>query len=153
MRAFADRLEAKWRTPTIGRFIFLDQTQYDMPGYRLTILGCTLFSHITKEQAAPVASRLVDFKDIVNWAIKQHNLAHRSDLERLNDEVAKWLESSRLGISPFFTHHSPCSAKEATRPRHRNSEVSSGFVTNLERKECWMNPRVKMWAFGHTFQL
>ena len=57
MRAFADRIEAKRRTPTIGRFIFLDQTRYDMSGYRLTVLGYTLFSHITKERAAPVASR------------------------------------------------------------------------------------------------
>ena len=23
-------------------------------------------------------------------------------------------------------------------------------MTNLEREECWTNPRVKMWAFGHT---
>lgn len=150
MRAFADRMEAKRRTSTIGRFIFLDQTRYDMPGYRLTILGCTLFSHITKEQAASVASRLVDFKDIVDWTIEQHNLAHQSDLEWLNAEVAKIAREQPTRNIAIFTHHSPCSAKEATRPKHRNSEVSSGFVTNLEREECWMNPRVKMWAFGHT---
>jgi hypothetical protein len=76
-----DRMEAKRSTPTIGRFIFLDQTRYDMPGYRLTTLGCTHFSHITKEQATPVASRLVGFKDIVDWIVEQHNFAHQSDLE------------------------------------------------------------------------
>lgn len=122
-----DRMEAKRRTPTIGRFIFLGQTRYDMPGYRLTTLGCTHFSHITKEQATPVASRFVSFKDIVDWIVEQHNLAHQSDLEWLNAEVAKITREQPTRNIAIFTHHSPCSAKKATRPKHRNSEVSSGL--------------------------
>ena len=150
MRAFAARMEAKRRTSTIGRFVFLDQTRYDVPGYRLMILGCTLFSRVTPEQAAAVASRLVDFEDIVDWTVEQHNLAHQSDLEWLNAEVAKIAREQPNRSIAIFTHHSPCSAKEATRAKHRDSEVSSGFVTDLAGEGCWTNPKVKMWAFGHT---
>jgi hypothetical protein len=37
--------------------------------------------------------------------------------------------------------------------RHRKSEtapVASGFATDLGREECWTNPSVALWAFGHT---
>jgi hypothetical protein len=34
--------------------------------------------------------------------------------------------------------------------KHRNSMVASGFSTDLSENECWTNPSVVMWAFGHT---
>ena len=65
LRAFAERMECLRAKSTIGKFIFLDQTRYDLTE-RITILGCTLFSHVTSEQASAVKSRLVDFKNILN---------------------------------------------------------------------------------------
>jgi hypothetical protein len=73
VRAFEERIE-RLRTmwlramSTIGRFIFLDQTRYDVTKH-LTILGCTLFSHVAFGQADAVASQPVDFKDILNWTV------------------------------------------------------------------------------------
>ncbi|EER40659.1 hypothetical protein HCEG_06498 [Histoplasma capsulatum var. duboisii H88] len=37
---------------------------------------------------------------------------------------------------------------------HANSNLSSGFMTDLSNETCWRNPNAKLWAFGHThFQL
>jgi hypothetical protein len=121
-------------------FPFLDPTRYDLTE-RVTILGCTLFSHVTPEQASAVASRLVDFKDTLNWSVHDHNLSHEL-AQRSREEPQRHIV--------IFTHHSPCGDERANDPRYNESEVTSGFVTDLRNEECWRNPKVKMWAFGHT---
>jgi hypothetical protein len=83
---FADRMRNLRAQSTIGRFIFLDQTRYDIDD-TVTILGCTLFSKVTEEQTATVADRLIDFKQIRQWTIEDHLNAHKSDLEWLNSQV------------------------------------------------------------------
>lgn len=100
--------------------------------------------------ASAVASRLVDFKDILNWSVHDHNLCHQSDLSWLNAEVSKIAREEPQRHIVIFTHHSPCGDERANNPRHKESEVASGFVTDLRNEECWRNPKVKMWAFGHT---
>jgi hypothetical protein len=45
VRSFAERMEGLRVRSTIGRFVFLDQTRYDMDDTH-TILGCTLFSQV-----------------------------------------------------------------------------------------------------------
>jgi hypothetical protein len=80
-------MEAKPRPSSIGRFVLLDQTRQDM-SLSLTILGCTLFSHVPAEDAATVDEYLVDF-DIVDWSVVDHNAAHESDLKWLNGQVEK----------------------------------------------------------------
>lgn len=59
----------------LGEFIFLDQTRYDITS-DITILGCTLFSHISPKQEFAIESRTVDFKDILKWTVDDHNAAH-----------------------------------------------------------------------------
>jgi len=150
IRAFAERMERLRAQSTIGKFIFLDQTRYDLTE-RITILGCTLFSYVTPEQAKAVASRLVDFKDTLNWSVHDHNLSHQSDLSWLNAEVSKIAREEPQRHIAIFTHHSPCGGDErANDPRHNKNEVTSGFVTDLRNEGCWRNSKVKMWAFGHT---
>ncbi|WEW60896.1 hypothetical protein PRK78_006384 [Emydomyces testavorans] len=149
LRAFQERIEKLRSQSTIGRFIFLDQTRYDISD-SLTILGCTLFSHIPPEQEAAVASRLTDFKHITHWHVHNHNAAHRSDLNWLNAQVAEIAEKEPHRRVVVFTHHSPCTDDRAVEPRHRRSEVSSGFVTDLRNELCWTSPVVRTWAFGHT---
>lgn len=61
VREFTERVERLRARSTIGRFIFLDQTRHDVNA-NLTVLGCTLFSRVTQDQAATVASRLIDFQ-------------------------------------------------------------------------------------------
>jgi hypothetical protein len=71
VREFSKRMEQLQARSTIGRFIFLDQTRYDV-NTTLTVLGCTLFSRVTQDQAAAVAGRLIDFRQILNWTVEDH---------------------------------------------------------------------------------
>ena len=149
VHAFAERMESLRATSTIGRFVFLDRTRFDLSP-TLTILGCTLFSNVTEEQKEPVSTRLVDFRDIVDWTVSDHNASHASDLRWLNSQVFEIGHQEPQRDILVFTHHSPCNDPRANDPRHKNSEVTSGFVTDLGDQECWRNPAVKLWAFGHT---
>jgi hypothetical protein len=133
---------------SLGKFVFLDQTRYDVTK-DLTVLGCTLFSHISLQQEFAVESRMVDFKDILRWSVEYHNSAHKSDLQWLNAQVSKIAQDEAQRRIVIFTHHSP-SVDPRTDPKHDGSEVSTGFATDLSGEDCWKNPAVMTWGFGHT---
>ncbi|TQV94447.1 hypothetical protein V2A60_005490 [Cordyceps javanica] len=149
VRDFADRMEQLRSRSTIGRFIFLDQTRYDMND-GITILGCTLFSNVSRQQAAAVSSRFVDFNQIRDWTIDRHVEAHTSDLNWLNKQVLEIgaLQPQRRII--VFTHYSPTLDGRAVDEKHVNSPVISGFATDLKDEDCWKSGSVALWAFGHT---
>ncbi|EEH04600.1 serine/threonine phosphatase [Histoplasma capsulatum G186AR] len=133
-----------------GKFVFLDQTRYDV-SENLTVLGCTLYSHVPAEQEERVSFGLNDFYYIKDWTIVDHNNAHAADLAWLNDQVAtiSTAESERRIV--IFTHHSPITQDpRAVDPAHSGSAISSGFASDLSRQECLRNAKVCMWAFGHT---
>ncbi|KAK4151684.1 hypothetical protein C8A00DRAFT_16921, partial [Chaetomidium leptoderma] len=113
-------------------------------------IGCTLFSRVTLEQATAVASSLVDFQQIQNWTVEDHVDAHASDLRWLNAQVSEISRSQPQRQIAIFTHYSPTMDTRAVDERHRDSPVMSGFATDLSAEECWTNPSVVMWAFGHT---
>jgi hypothetical protein len=149
VRDFAARMERLRAQSTLGRFVFLDQTRHDVSD-TLTVLGCTLFSRVTREQAAEVGSRLVDFNQIQSWTVGDHVDAHAADLRWLNEQVAAISEAEPQREIVVFTHHSPSLDPRAVDERHRGSTVSSGFATDLGEEECWTSRAVVMWAFGHT---
>lgn len=149
LRSFAARMENLRQRSTIGRFILLDQTRYDISD-ELTILGCTLFSHVTDDQAGAVGDRLVDFKQICNWTVDDHNQAHASDLAWLISQVSKITATEPQRRIAIMTHHSPTIDSRAADPKHIKSPVSSGFSTDLSRQICWQSKSVVFWAFGHT---
>jgi len=133
----------------LGEFVLLDQTRYDISP-TLTILGCTLFSHITKEQMESVSFGLNDFYHIRDWSIEAHRKAHIADLSWLNKEIdlILRLEPDRKVI--ILTHYCPSTHQEVVDPKHINSKLSSGFMTDLSNEQCWQREIVKLWAFGHT---
>ncbi|QIX02419.1 hypothetical protein AMS68_007936 [Peltaster fructicola] len=122
-------------------------TRFDLTE-EITVLGCTLFSHVATEQAMAVQSRLVDFRDILSWDVGDHVDAHLEDLQWLNLLVSELAQQGRKII--IFTHHSPTTDQRARNPRFAISDVSTGFATDLSKEECWTNPAVSIWAFGHT---
>ncbi|CAK7234087.1 hypothetical protein SCUCBS95973_008815 [Sporothrix curviconia] len=149
VRQFSERMERLRARSTIGRFVFLDQTRHDMDG-TTTILGCTLFSSVAEAQEAAVASRLVDFRNIRDWTVADHNAAHADDVQWLNAQVASIEEKEPDRNIFIFTHHCPTVDERTIAPQNRNSPVSSGFATDLRRQPCWENSSVVLWAFGHT---
>jgi hypothetical protein len=149
VRDFADRIERLRARPTIGRFVFLDQTRHDVND-NLTILGCTLFSNVPADSVAEVGGRLVDFKQIEGWKVPDHVAAHAADLAWLNRQVKEIHEREPNRRIAIFTHHSPTLDEEAVDPRHKSSPVAAGFVTDLRGEECWKNEAVVLWGYGHT---
>ncbi|OJD18840.1 hypothetical protein AJ78_01173 [Emergomyces pasteurianus Ep9510] len=140
------------RDPTLGlgKFMFLDQTRYDI-SENVTVLGCTLHSHVSAEQEERVSFGLNDFYYIDSWTIRDHNNAHAADLAWLNNQVATISASEPHKKIVIFTHHSPITKDpRAVDPAHSESAISSGFASDLSEEACWNNANVCMWAFGHT---
>ncbi|KAJ9223640.1 hypothetical protein DTO169C6_3992 [Paecilomyces variotii] len=132
-----------------GKFILLDQTRFDISA-TVTILGCTLFSHVTADQAESVNFGLNDFYHIDDWSVEKHQEAHVADLTWLNTEIDSISRFEPQRKIVVFTHYCPSTHETVIDPRHRNSRISSGFMTDLKMEQCWQRNNVKLWAFGHT---
>lgn len=134
---------------SLGEFVFLDQTRYDI-NENVTILGCTLFSNIIAEQHERVSFGLWDFYDITDWTAEQHNAAHISDHSWLQAQLTLLSTEEPKKKVFVMTHHSPTLAAEASDPKHRNSDISSGFATDLLGPGVNGWEGLDVWAFGHT---
>jgi hypothetical protein len=152
---FSDSVK-KRRTPDepttkpLGEFVFLDRTRYDIPP-DITILGCTLWSNITEEYKERISFGINDFYYISDWDVAEHVGCHQADLKWLNSQVAHIAASEPQRKIAIWTHYSPVMTDaRAAHPKHSNSPLSSGFATDLSQEECWTNPQVHLWAFGHT---
>ena len=102
------------------------------------------------EQAKEVADRFVDFKDLVDWEVGDHNDCHQADLQWLNNEVEKISMEDPERKIIILTHYSPSVDERTRNPKFKMSTVESGFRTDLSGQTCWKRPTVKLWASGHT---
>ncbi|KAJ5872729.1 uncharacterized protein N7529_005082 [Penicillium soppii] len=135
---------------TLGSFIFLDQTRYDLSS-DLTVLGSTLFSDVSEAHKERVSFGLNDFYRIHDWTVEDHMASHKADLQWLNDQVSEIATSEPHRKIVVLSHHSPVTQDaRAVDPKHISSPLSSGFATDLSAQECWKSPLVRLWAFGHT---
>lgn len=134
-----------------GRFVFLNRRRFDLSS-RLTVLGCTLFSHVSDQQRSTVSLFVSDFSNIGDWSVDKHNAAHRADLAWLNAQVGAIAREDPQRSVVVFTHYSPTASPEANDPEHLQDSrgVQSAFVTDLQDEPCWLSSVVKVWAFGHT---
>lgn len=135
----------------LGCFVFLNCRRFDLSS-KVTILGCTLFSHISDEQRSTVSLFVSDFSNIADWSVDRHNTAHQADLAWLNAEVEAIARDEPHRSIVVLTHYSPTAAPEANDPENVEDSrgVQSAFVTDLQKEPCWMSPSVRVWAFGHT---
>ena len=134
---------------TPGEFIILDQTRHDI-SKEVTVLGCTLFSHVTEAQFDYVSYGLNDFYYIEDWSVEKHNLAWKSDVEWLDSQVAEIERREPERRIVILTHHCPSLDTRTVNPRHAASKISSGFSSDLSKNLCMTSQCVKVWAFGHT---
>lgn len=135
----------------LGRFVFLNRRRFDLSS-RVTVLGCTLFSHVSDEQRSTVSLFVSDFSNIGDWSIDKHNAAHRADLSWLNAQADAIAREEPQRSVVVLTHYSPTATPAANDPEHLEDSrgVQSAFVTNLQDEPCWVSSVVKVWAFGHT---
>ena len=97
-----------------------------------------------------MAVLVTDFHAINDWTVGDHNAEHESDLAWLNSNVAEVEQKEPQREIIIFSYHSPTVLREANDPVHKESEVSSAFVSNLCEERCWTSPSVKLWVWGHT---
>ncbi|KAF2250014.1 hypothetical protein BU26DRAFT_400453, partial [Trematosphaeria pertusa] len=148
MRTFEEHVRAEFGE----RFWFMDRQRVDVSP-TLTILGCALWSRIDERQSEACASALTDFHEtngIRDRTVQQHNADHARDLEWLNEQVGAISASEGYRKIIVLTHHSPTADPRANDPVHADSNVNSGFRTDLSKEACWTSLNVKLWAFGHT---
>lgn len=149
VREFEMRMAKLRQSSTIAKFVFLDQGRWDV-NESLTILGCTLFSNILEDQAIEVGKRVKDFRNIRDWTVDMHVAEHRADLQWMNNQVSHISKTEPHRKIAIFIHYSSTLDKRAVEPKHIDSPVSSGFVTDLRQEMCGASDKVVFWAFGHT---
>ncbi|PHH82000.1 hypothetical protein CDD82_7317 [Ophiocordyceps australis] len=133
------------RQDHLGTFVLLDRVAHRLPRENTVILGCSLFSYISPDNAAFVRRRLHDFTQIDNWDPQAHTDAHVRDLVWLNLQVAEWgLTDYKIII---LTHWSP---RRLCVDNIEPDRATSGFCTDLSEELCFQSPSVRLWAFGHT---
>lgn len=152
VHAFSDTVKQQQQQHKLGEFVLLDQTRYDLAvdDTQITILGCTLHSHIMPAQEERVSFGLNDFYHIHDWTVDDHNAAHRSDVQWLNAQVGILRATAPERQVVVLTHHCPVVDPRALDPVHANSPISSAFATDLSAEECWRSAQVCLWGFGHT---
>lgn len=136
-----------------GRLVVLHRRRYNIPGSRVTVLGCTLWSKVSHESRDIVRSKIKDFQKIEGWTVDDHNAAHDSDLALLLDEIQSVQQENRRAEKQsqkqsilVVTHHAP-SLRRTSSPQHENSPWKSAFGTDILSQTT---NRVKVWVFGHT---
>ncbi|KAF1961310.1 hypothetical protein CC80DRAFT_488616 [Byssothecium circinans] len=142
--SFSQSISQRRRSdPSLGCFIFLDQTRFDIC-HNVTILGCTLFSTISSQQAQSVQLFVSDFERVEDWTVEDHNAAHASDLAWLNEQVLQISKSEPHRKIIIFTHYSPTTSPEANDPRPLKdaSGVRSAFMTDLSAEPCCVEMRL-----------
>lgn len=147
----AEATAQRHRGTATGQFVFLHQRRFDIND-SVTILGATLFSHITKAQRATTSLFISDFSNVDDWKVDDHNAAHAADLSWLNGEVERIEREAPHRSVLILTHHSPTISVQANDEDHLEDSrgVQSAFATDLSREKCWASECVKIWAFGHT---
>lgn len=136
-----------------GRLILLHKRRYDIPGTNITILGCTLWSHVPETSRDIVHYKIQDFQKIEDWTIDTHNAAHEADLSWLRNEVRSIQNNHSTNTTKapkrsilIATHYAP-SMHRTSSPQHAGNPWGAAFGTDL-LEQPWNG--VRTWVFGHT---
>ncbi|KAE8365176.1 hypothetical protein BDV27DRAFT_171826 [Aspergillus caelatus] len=126
----------------IGRLSLLHQRRYTIPGSRITILGCTLWSHVSPDSQVIVQSKTKDFQKVNDWTIDDHN-AHIRTADAPETPTQKQQQPGLVVV----THHAP-SRRKTSSPQHAQNAWSSAFGTDILSNG--LLDRVRTWVFGDT---
>ena len=134
-----------------GKVVLLHRNQWDdpRPDSNLTILGCTLWSHVPMHAREAVEKKVKDYREIHGWTTDKHNEQHGEDLswlcQRL-DELATTAPGRHVLV---VTHHAPAT-KGTSSPRNEENPWSSAYATDVLGKDAERWRQVRIWIFGHT---
>ncbi|KAF2858507.1 hypothetical protein K470DRAFT_129835 [Piedraia hortae CBS 480.64] len=126
-----------------GKLQLLNRSRYDVPGSEVTILGCTLYSHIRNDLGLTK-----NFRHIDQWTVEQHNAKHKADLDWLLREVSRLGSEKRVVVA---TYYAPLQ-KKVSHPAHEGNEYSQCFVSNALDivRRVGQSCTITHWIFGRT---
>ncbi|KAK5702126.1 hypothetical protein LTR97_004946 [Elasticomyces elasticus] len=128
-----------------GKLRFLNRGRVDIPESNVTVLGCTLQSHISLDYTALTN----DFERIKNWSVKAHNDEHAKDLQWLKASLENVVKNEPQRKVVVVTHYAPM-FKSVAHPLKENNALAQRFSSSaLEeiRQEANM-PSTSYWIFG-----
>ncbi|KAJ7134215.1 Ser/Thr protein phosphatase superfamily protein [Mycena epipterygia] len=131
----------------LGRFVFLNRTRLDISP-TLTVLGCTLWSHLDPENIGYLRLGLNDFHRIDGFDTDAYEVCYKEDLAWLERTVAQMAEREPGRRVVVMTHHAPTVA-DTSDPVHVGGPSNSAFATEVLARVC-KGSAVAAWAFGHT---
>lgn len=139
----------------LGDLVIMDRQAYRLPGpAKIVVLGCSLFSYVPPFSEMAVFEGLNDFRLTAGWDVAAHNAAHIRDRQWLNEAVTSMERNGDPALKIIvLSHWSPVGDARARDPRHgdaRGDALASAFATDLMGDPCFLSPRVRAWAFGHT---
>ncbi|KAI9813203.1 MAG: hypothetical protein M1832_006375 [Thelocarpon impressellum] len=147
----AEKLENEPRLKQ--KLSILNRRRVDLQGDApVTILGCTLQSHVPLEAQAVVEQKVNDFRRIVDWKVADHVAEHKMDSGWLRDEITA-IRNGEHGSKRrivVVTHHAP-STRGTSKPSDEDSPWASAFGTDLlgtDQGSCLDD--VQWWISGHT---
>lgn len=136
----------------MGRLTLLDRTRVDLDD-GITLLGCTLWSHVPDQSKDVVSTKISDFKGhISGWTVDDHNCEHERDLSWLQSEIEQLAKETPRRSVVVATHHAP-SIPGTSSERDCNNAWSSAFATELidgSIQQWEGHQMISHWIFGHT---
>lgn len=147
---------------TRGKLEVLYETRSDVPGTNITLLGCTLWSHIPDSDAAAVLRKMPEFDEengIQDWSVERHNLQHKRDFRWLVEEI-KNPNASEGTLAPAATSGSKQERqlivvtsftpdlRGCLEPWQVDAPWASAYGMNLLDSPHFNN--IKMWISGST---
>jgi hypothetical protein len=151
---------------TKGRLEVLYETQSEVPGTNVVLLGCTLWSKIPDGDTAAVLKKIPEFDEksgiAGDWSIEMHNREHKRDLKWLKDELSK-VKAPAVGadgkpVSGFSTTPGERQVvvvtafapdlRNALDPWQIDAPWSSAYGSDLLSGDDWAG--VKTWICGTT---
>ncbi|KAK2766774.1 hypothetical protein FQN54_006088 [Arachnomyces sp. PD_36] len=135
----------------LGKLSLMNRGRFDL-NRRVTILGCTLQTHIPEESQLWVRMKVADFSSIKNWTVGDHNAEHLGDLKWLKKQLREISFETPKRDVIIVTHHAP-SFSNTSDPKHKSNPWSSAFCTELLESEVksWHGlGNISHWIFGHT---
>lgn len=146
----ADRLQSD--PELAGKLVVMNWKRVDLE--HVTILGCTLHSHVPPEAEEVVRTKVNDFRRIVGWTVANHSEEHATDVKWLENEIALIRQndsgSGQKRTIMVVSHHAPL-IRGASKPSDEVNPWSSAFATGLiGNKERSRLDDVQWWVFGHT---
>ncbi|ERS96987.1 uncharacterized protein SPSK_02609 [Sporothrix schenckii 1099-18] len=133
----AHRLE---KEPSLnGKVTILHRTRWDedaqdSPVPSLTVLGCTLWTHVPPESRDVVGHAIRDFQYIEDWTVDSHNQMHNEEVAWLRQQVAALRTATTAAAAKrtvvVVTHHVP-TVEGTSRPKYAGSLWASAFTTEL----------------------